>query len=158
VIRTINIVYTKLYFKKHQFFRINEFHPCLNLRLNSSIFVQNSKIDNYMFDLMGMMGKVKEAQAKIKEVQSQLVHLTAEGESGAGLVKVTVNGDRKLIKIDMDESLISKEDKEMLSDLIVAATNKAMEEIDVKIKTKMKSATEGMMPNIPGMDLGSMFG
>ena len=35
-----------------------------------------------MFDLMGMMGKVKEAQAKIKEVQSQLVHLTAEGESG----------------------------------------------------------------------------
>lgn len=111
-----------------------------------------------MFDLMGMMGKVKEAQAKIKEVQSQLVHLTAEGESGAGMVKVTVNGDRKLIKIDMDESLITKEDKEMLSDLIVAATNKAMEEIDIKIKAKMKSATEGMMPNIPGMDFGSMFG
>lgn len=111
-----------------------------------------------MFDIMGMMGKVKEAQAKIKEVQSTLVYLTAEGESGAGMVKVTVNGDRKLINIEIDESLITKEDKEMLADLIVAATNKAMEEIEVKIKTKMKSATEGMMPNIPGMDLGNMFG
>jgi DNA-binding protein YbaB len=38
-----------------------------------------------MFDIMGMMGKVKEAQAKIKEAQAKLVHLRAEGESGAGL-------------------------------------------------------------------------
>jgi DNA-binding YbaB/EbfC family protein len=107
---------------------------------------------------MGMMGKVKEAQAKIKEAQARLVHLTAEGESGAGMVKVLVNGDRKVMKIEMDESLVNASDKEMLSDLIVAATNKAMEAIDVKIKAEMKSATEGMIPNIPGMDLGSMFG
>jgi len=111
-----------------------------------------------MFDIMGMMGKVKEAQAKIKEAQARLVHLTAEGESGAGMVKVLVNGDRKVMKIDMDESLVNASDREMLSDLIVAATNKAMEAIDVKIKAEMKSATEGMIPNIPGMDLGSMFG
>lgn len=111
-----------------------------------------------MFDIMGIMGKVKEAQAKIKEAQARLVHLTAEGESGAGMVKVLVNGDRKVMKIDMDESLVNASDKEMLSDLIVAATNKAMEAIDVKIKAEMKSATEGMIPNIPGMDLGSMFG
>lgn len=111
-----------------------------------------------MFDIMGMMGKVKEAQAKIKETQAQLVHQTAEGESGAGLVKVLVNGDRKVMKIEMDESLVNGSDKEMLSDLIVAATNKALEAIDVKIKAEMKKATEGMIPNIPGMDLGSMFG
>lgn len=111
-----------------------------------------------MFDIMGMMGKVKEAQAKIKEVQSRLVHLTAEGEAGAGLVKVFVNGDRKVLKIEMDESLVTPKDREMLSDLIVAATNKAMEAIEVKIKAEMKTATEGMIPNIPGMDLGNMFG
>jgi DNA-binding YbaB/EbfC family protein len=111
-----------------------------------------------MFDIMGMMGKVKEAQAKIKETQARLIHLTAEGESGAGMVKVLVNGDRKVMKIEMDESLVNASDKEMLSDLIVAATNKAMEAIDFKIKTEMKTATEGMIPNIPGMDLGSMFG
>ncbi len=111
-----------------------------------------------MFDLMGMMGKVKEAQAKIKEAQAKLVHLTAEGESGAGMVKVLVNGERKLITIDLDESLLSPQDKEMLSDLIVAATNKAMEAIDLKIKNEMKAATEGMIPFIPGMDLGNLFG
>lgn len=111
-----------------------------------------------MFDLMGMMGKVKEAQAKIKEVQSRLVYLNAEGESGAGMVKVTVNGNRQVVNIEMDDSLVTVEDKEMLKDLIVAATNKAMEVIDVKIKAEMKSATDGMLPNIPGMDFGNMFG
>ncbi|MFC3878790.1 YbaB/EbfC family nucleoid-associated protein [Algoriphagus namhaensis] len=111
-----------------------------------------------MFDLMGMMGKVKEAQAKIKEVQARLVYLTAEGESGAGMVKVTVNGERKVVSIDMDDSLVNPNDAEMLRDLIVAATNKAMEAIDVKIKAEMKSATDGMLPNIPGMDFGNMFG
>ncbi len=111
-----------------------------------------------MMDIMGMMGKVKEAQAKIKEAQSKLVHLTATGESGAGMVKVTVNGERKVLKLEFDESLLSPKDKEMLSDLIVAATNIAMETIEGKIKSEMKNATDGMIPNIPGMDLGSMFG
>ena len=111
-----------------------------------------------MFDFMGMMGKVKEAQTKIKEAQAKLVHLTAEGESGAGMVKVLVNGERKVLKIQMDESLLNPQDKEMLSDLIVAATNKAMEAIEQKIKVEMKAATEGMIPSIPGMDLGNLFG
>jgi DNA-binding YbaB/EbfC family protein len=111
-----------------------------------------------MFDIMGMMGKVKEAQAKIKEAQAKLVYLTAEGESGAGLVKVLVNGERKLLSLQLDEPLLSPSDKEMLSDLIVAATNKAMEAIEVKIKQEMKAATEGMLPSIPGMDLGNLFG
>ncbi|WP_200979730.1 YbaB/EbfC family nucleoid-associated protein [Echinicola sp. 20G] len=110
-----------------------------------------------MFDFMNIMNKVKEAQAKIKEKQAELVHLTAEGESGAGMVKVVVNGHRKIVDIAIDDSLITPEDKDMLKDLIVAATNKAFESIDFKIKEEMKQATEGMMPNIPGMDLGNMF-
>jgi nucleoid-associated protein EbfC len=111
-----------------------------------------------MFDFMGMMGKVKEAQAKIKEAQARLVHLTAEGESGAGLVKVLVNGERKVLKIQLDDTLLNPQDKEMVTDLIVAATNKAMEAIEQKIKVEMKAATEGMIPSIPGMDLGNLFG
>ena len=110
-----------------------------------------------MFDFMSIMNKVKEAQAKVKEAQARLVHLKAEGEAGAGMVKVLVNGNRKVISIEMDDSLVNTSDKQMLGDLIVAATNKAMEEIDGKIKEELKSATDGMMPNIPGMDFGSMF-
>lgn len=111
-----------------------------------------------MFDFMGMMGKVKEAQAKIKEAQARLVHLSAEGEAGAGMVKVLVNGERKVLKIELDETLLNPNDKEMLSDLVVAATNQALLAIDQKIKEEMKKATEGMIPSIPGMDLGGLFG
>jgi nucleoid-associated protein EbfC len=110
-----------------------------------------------MFDLMNIMNKVKEAQSKIKEAQAQLVHLQSSAESGAGMVKVTVNGERKVLSIQIDESLFNPKDQEMLTDLTVAATNKALEEIEVKIKEHMKSATEGLMPNIPGMDFGNMF-
>ncbi|HSJ69165.1 MAG TPA: YbaB/EbfC family nucleoid-associated protein [Anditalea sp.] len=110
-----------------------------------------------MFDFMNIMNKVKEAQAKVKETQAQLVHLTAEGESGGGMVKVIVNGHRKVIDMELDDTLINPNDKDMLKDLIVAATNKASEAIEIKIKEEMKNATEGMMPNIPGMDLGNMF-
>lgn len=110
-----------------------------------------------MFDMMSIMNKVKEAQGKIKEAQSKLVHLKAEGESGAGMVKVIVNGNRKVVAIQVDDSLVNQSDKDMMADLIVAATNKAMEEIDIKIKEEMKAATDGMMPNIPGMDFGNMF-
>ena len=110
-----------------------------------------------MFDFMSIMNKVKEAQAKVKEAQARLVHLKAEGEAGAGMVKVIVNGNRNVISIEMDDTLVNISDKQMLGDLIVAATNKAMEEIDGKIKEELKSATDGMMPNIPGMDFGNMF-
>lgn len=110
-----------------------------------------------MFDIMSIMSKMKEAQAKIKEKQEQLVYLTADAESGAGMVKVKVNGHRRVVDIEIDDSLVNPADKDMLKDLIIAATNKALEEIDQKIKEEMKKATEGMMPNIPGMDLGNMF-
>jgi DNA-binding YbaB/EbfC family protein len=123
--------------------------------LKSIIFAW--KNERAMFDIMSIMNKVKEAQGKIKEAQAKLVHLRAEGESGAGMVKVVVNGNRRVVSIQMDDSLVNVSDKEMLGDLVVAATNIAMETIDIKIKEELKSATDGMMPNIPGMDFGNMF-
>ncbi|MBU2913340.1 YbaB/EbfC family nucleoid-associated protein [Reichenbachiella agariperforans] len=110
-----------------------------------------------MFDMMKMMGKVKEMQSKMKEVQAELAQIEVEGESGAGLVKALVNGQKKLIKVDIDESLVNTADKEVLQDLIVAAVNKATDEADIKAKEYMKEHTKGLMPNIPGFDLGNMF-
>lgn len=110
-----------------------------------------------MFDMMNMLGKVKDVQAKMKKVKEGLVNLQATGESGAGLVKATVNGDRQVLKLDIDASLLKAEEKEMLQDLTVAAINIAMKEIDKKIGDEMKKSTEGIMPNIPGLDLGNLF-
>lgn len=111
-----------------------------------------------MFDMMKMMGKMKEVQARIKEAQDNLVNVQASGESGGGMVKATVNGKRQLISLDIDPALLKGDDKVVLQDLVVAAVNKAAEEADVRAKEELKKSTEGLIPNIPGFDLSNMMG
>jgi nucleoid-associated protein EbfC len=110
-----------------------------------------------MIDMMKMMGKVKEMQSKMKEAQDQLKDIKVEGESGGGMVKATANGAKELIGLEIDESLINTADKDMMRDLIIAAVNKALQEADEKGKEHIKKSTEGLMPNIPGMDLSGMM-
>jgi len=111
-----------------------------------------------MFDMMKMMGKMKEVQARIKDAQDNLVRVVAHGESGAGLVKATVNGKKQLVSIDIDASLLKGDDKIILQDLIVAAVNKANEEAEVLAKEELRKSTEGLLPNIPGLDFSGMMG
>ncbi len=111
-----------------------------------------------MFDMMKMMGKMKEVQARIKEAQDNLVNVRASGESGGGLVKATVNGKRQLIGLEVDPSLLKAEDKVVLQDLVVAAVNKAAEEAEVIAKEELRKSTEGLLPNIPGLDLSGLMG
>lgn len=108
--------------------------------------------------MMKMMGKMKEVQARLKEAQDNLANISASGESGGGLVKATVNGKRQLIGLDVDPSLLKPDDKIVLQDLIVAAVNKASEEAEIKAKEELRKSTEGLLPNIPGMDLSSLMG
>ncbi|MDH4295010.1 MAG: YbaB/EbfC family nucleoid-associated protein [Cyclobacteriaceae bacterium] len=111
-----------------------------------------------MFDMMKMMGKMKEVQARMKEAQDNLVNVQAQGESGAGMVKATMNGKKQLVSIDVDPSLLKTDDKIILQDLIVAAVNKANEEAEILAKEEIRKGTEGLLPNIPGLDLSSMMG
>ena len=105
-----------------------------------------------MFDMMKMMGKVKEMQGKMKEAQDQLKDIRAEGESGGGMVKAVANGNKELISLEIDDALVNGTDKHMMRDLIIAAVNKAVKEADDKAKEHIKKSTEGILPNIPGMD------
>ena len=111
-----------------------------------------------MFDMMKMMGKMKEVQTRLKEAQDNLVHIRASAEAGAGLVKATVNGKRQVISVDIDPSLLKADDKVIVQDLVIAAINKASDEADVAAKEALKKSTEGLLPNIPGMDLSSLMG
>lgn len=110
-----------------------------------------------MFDMMKMMGKMKEVQAKMKEAQDNLVHVYASGEAGGGMVKATVNGKKEVISLEIDDSLIKPDDKEMIQDLVVAAVNKAMAEVEVLAKEEIRKSTEGMLPDIPGLDLSGLM-
>jgi DNA-binding YbaB/EbfC family protein len=111
-----------------------------------------------MLDMMKMMGKVKEMQARLKEAQDNLDKITATGEAGAGMVKAEVNGKKKLLSVDIDPVILTSNDKAVVQDLVVAAVNKAMEEADIKAKEELKKSTDGLLPNIPGLDLSSMMG
>ena len=109
-----------------------------------------------MKDMFGMFGKVQEMQKKLQEAQEQLASITAEGEAGAGMVKAKVNGKHQVLAIEIDNDLIKPEDKEMLQDLVVAAVNKAMSNVEEQSKEFMQKSTEGLMPNMPG--LGNLMG
>lgn len=104
-----------------------------------------------------MLGKMKELQAKMKEAQDNLVKINTTAESGGGMVKATVNGKKQLIALEIDPTLLKKEEEQMLKDLLIAAVNKAIEEMDVKAKEEIKKNTEGILPNIPGFDLNNLF-
>jgi len=110
-----------------------------------------------MFDMMKMLGKMKEVQSKMKEAQEKLVHIKTTGESGGGMVKAEVNGKKQLLKIQIEDEIFDKDDKELLQDLVVAAVNKAMEEADVLAKAELKKSTEGLLPDIPGLDLNNLM-
>lgn len=111
-----------------------------------------------MFDMMKMMGKMKEVQARMKEAQDNLVKISAHGESGGGMVKATVNGKKQVIALDIDSTILKADDKILVQDLVVAAVNKALDEVEVLSREAIRKSTEGLLPNIPGMDLNSLMG
>lgn len=110
-----------------------------------------------MFDMNNLMGKMQEMQAKMKEAQENLVNITTTAEMGGGMVKATVNGKREVVSLDIDDTILAKEEKEMVQDLTIAAINRALQDIEPKIKEEMAKSTAGFMPNIPGFDISKMF-
>lgn len=107
--------------------------------------------------MMKMLGKMKEVQAKVQEAQDKLEFITTSAESGAGMVKATVNGKKQVVALEIDKDIITPEDSQMMKDLIIAAINKALEDVDIKAKEELKKSTEGIIPDIPGMDFSKMF-
>ena len=105
-----------------------------------------------MTDFNNMLKQAQELQKKMADAQKKVEELEAEGTSGGGLVKVKINGKNITTSLSIDESLISKDDKEILEDLIVAALNDARENVQKKISEEMSSLTGGLkLP--PGMKL-----
>ena len=95
-------------------------------------------------------------QSRLKDTQASLEQVTVEAEAGGGMVRVRANANRKVLKIEVDPTIVDKDDVELMSDLITAAVNKALEQAEARGKEEMQKATDGMIPNIPGMDLGSL--
>ena len=98
-----------------------------------------------------IMKQAQEMQSKLQEVQAEMVNTEVTGESGAGMVKVTMNCRYGVTGIDIDSSLLG-EDKEVLEDLIAAACNDATRRVEKTQAEKMSELTGGI--NLPFGNLG----
>ncbi|MGV1831178.1 YbaB/EbfC family nucleoid-associated protein [Agrobacterium vitis] len=105
-----------------------------------------------MRDIMGMMGKVKEMQAKMEKMQEEIASLQVEGKSGGGLVTVTMTGKGELKGLKIDPSLFKEDDVEILEDLIVAAHKDGKDKAEAIAAEKTKDMTAGL-PIPPGFKL-----
>lgn len=95
-------------------------------------------------DNMGeLMKKAQKMQEEMKKAQEEAARAEITGESGAGLVKVTMNGRHDVRKVDIDPSLLGEE-KEILEDLLAAAVNDAVRRVEENQKEKMSGMMSGM--------------
>ena len=101
--------------------------------------------------LAGLMKQAQQMQENMKRLQEELATLEVEGQSGAGMVKVTMTCRHDVKRVSIDDSLL-KDDKDMLEDLIAAAMNDAVRRAEAATQEKMGGMAAGMgLP--PGMKL-----
>lgn len=101
--------------------------------------------------LAGLMKQAQQMQENMRKAQEQLATIEVEGQSGAGLVKVTMTCKHDVRRVSIDPSLLA-DDKEMLEDLVAAAVNDAVRRVEATVAEKMSGFTAGLnLP--PGMKL-----
>ncbi|MGI6263244.1 MAG: YbaB/EbfC family nucleoid-associated protein [Succiniclasticum sp.] len=100
-------------------------------------------------NMQGMLQKVQKMQAQMQQAQEELQARTFTGTAGGGVVKVVVTGKKELQSITLDPQAVDPDDVEMLQDLIVAAVNEAMKEVDRVSEEEMGKITGGV--KLPGM-------
>jgi DNA-binding YbaB/EbfC family protein len=92
---------------------------------------------------------MKQLQQAQEKMQAEIAALVVEASAGGGMVKVEVDGQKQLRSLTIDPEVVSKDDVEMLQDLVVAAVNEASRKVDEQIQEKVGSLTGGL--KLPGM-------
>lgn len=105
-----------------------------------------------MKNLGDMMKQVQAMQSRMADVQAKLDAATVTGQSGGGLVSVTLNGKGAMTTLAVDASLLKPEEKEIVEDLIIAAHAEAKRKVEALLAEEMKSVTGGL-PLPPGLKL-----
>lgn len=105
-----------------------------------------------MKDLMKMMKQAQELQSRMQQMQEEMSAMEAEGLSGAGAVRVTLNGKGEMRALKIEPNLLKPDEAEMVEDLVLAAFQDAKKKVEEKVQAKMQEITGGLqMP--PGFKL-----
>jgi len=100
-----------------------------------------------MNDFGDMMKQAQQLQAQMQETQAEIAQMQVRGESGAGLVKVTMNGRHEVSRVEIDPSILSEE-KTVLEDLLAAACNDTVRRIEKAQAEKMREVGGGMLAGL----------
>ena len=107
-----------------------------------------------MKDFGDMMNQAKALQESLSTIQEEIKNISVEGESGAGLVKVSVSGDSKVREVSLDPELLNEE-KRVIEELLAGAVNDAIDKLETSKTEKMKSVGGGLLGGL-GFPLGKM--
>src|SRR5690625_775984 len=95
-----------------------------------------------------MMKQMQKMQKKMLKAQEELLATEFEASAGGGMVTVTADGSRRILDIQIKEEVVDPDDVEMLQDLILAAINDVMNQIESKTEETMGQFTKGMPPGL----------
>ncbi|WP_420394469.1 YbaB/EbfC family nucleoid-associated protein [Acuticoccus sp.] len=95
-------------------------------------------------DIMKMMGKARELQSRMGDLQGELKTLEATGEAGAGAVVARVNGAMAIIALTIDEAMMRPEEREVVEDLVIAAVSDAQAKVSALVQERTQSVMGDM--------------
>ena len=99
-------------------------------------------------DLKNLSEKMSQLQNQIQDIEKRIKLIKVTKESGAGLIKVTMNGRREIERLDIDQSLLAPSEKNMLEDLIIAALNLAVEELEAQINREKQKTSADLLGSL----------
>ena len=107
-------------------------------------------------NINNLMKQAQAMQANMAKAQAEIANIEVTGESGGGMVKITMSGKHEVKRVQIEPSVVS-EDREMLEDLIAAATNDAVHKVEARVQEKMSSLTAGLQLPPSRSSFGSRF-
>lgn len=99
-----------------------------------------------------MFDKLLQVQQKAEEVKKRLENITVTGESESGKIKVISNGNKLITSIEIDQTFLSSADKEELEELLIVATNKALEQAENAHQAEMQAMSQDMLGGLGGLE------
>jgi nucleoid-associated protein EbfC len=100
-------------------------------------------------NMAGLLRQAQEMQARVRELQDRLATLRVEGTAGGGMVTVAVSGQQKILACRIEPSLLAAGDAEVIQDLVVAATNQALDKAREEAQQELSKLSGGM--DLPGL-------
>jgi hypothetical protein len=101
-----------------------------------------------MQQMMKQMQKMQDAMARVQE---ELANKSVTGDAGGGMVRVTVNGKQQIQKVEIAADVVNPNEKDLLEDMVLAATNQALEKAGALAQEEMRKVTGGAVPGLPGL-------